>query len=176
MERRYGKVNKGYEDEFTPVFFAIESNMMIVHRKHRAANGRRAKEAVMLALHRIEAIVTGEEKDLSAFENPENKLLFNAIMYAIDPLASEKGKERFSQAGGDEAKLKDLEYLHDMYIVPSRCLMRIAESIDMWTKNMGPDGYFNFMEGNMGSHVSDEMNVCFTLPELNKEQQKNSHG
>ena len=164
-ERRYGKIRKGTEEDYTILFFAIEGNMLTTHRKHPEANGRRAKEAVMLALHVIEGRIYGKEKDLSAFENKENLLLLDAILYAIDPLSSEAGMERFREAGGDEEKLRDKAYLEQMFLLPSLCLLRLIESIELWTKKMGSDGYFNFMEGNIGSQVSGDLNVCFSLPE-----------
>lgn len=163
-ERHCGKIQRGKENDYTVLFFAIESNMMNVHRKHPEANGRRAREAVLLALNVIEGRLAGEEKDLSPFENRENLLLLDAILYAIDPSSSEKGAEQFRQSGGDETKLQNKEYLLELFLLPCRCLLRLLDSIDMWTKKMGPDGYFNFLEGNIGSQVSDNMNVCFTLP------------
>lgn len=170
MERRYGKIKKGTEEDYTVLFFTIEGNMLSAHRNHPEANGRRAREAVMLALHFIEGRITGEEKELSAFENKENLLLLDAILYAIDPMSSEKGMEKFREADGDEDKLGDKSYLEQMFHLPALCLLRLIESIDLWTRKMGPDGYFNFMEGNIGSQVSDDMNVCFSLPKERKRQ------
>ena len=164
IEQRYGKIKKGTEEYYTILFFAIEGNMLIIHRNHPSANGHRAKEAAMLALHVIESRITGEEKDLSSFENKDNLLLLNAILYAIDPLASEVGMKEFREAGENEADLQDKSYLEKMFCVPAVCLLRLIESIDLWTRKRGPDGYFNFMEGNIGLQVSNEMKVCFGVP------------
>ena len=163
--QRFGKMKRREEEQFTADFFVIESNMIIVHREHPKADGIRAREAVMLVLHHIEGLITGEEKDLSAFENEENRLLADAILYAIDPQFSDKGMTKFKDGGGDESKLDDPEYLMYMYLIPVQCLLRIIDSIDLCTRKMGSNGYFTLIEKQIGPRVADEFNLCLTVPD-----------
>ena len=146
MERRFGKIQKGSEDAYMPFFLSIEGNMLIVHRGNPEANGRRAREALMLALHKIDGYLTHEEKDVSSFENRENKMLLDAILYAVDPFASEEGKKLIGKVDRE-----DPEFLEGVFKTPVLCIMRLIESIDFWTKQMGPDGYFNYIKDGIGN-------------------------
>jgi len=59
--------------------------------------------------------------------------------------------------------LGNLSMLHDYYAEPVICLLRIKESIDTWEKQMGANGYFDFIENHMGYQVTgDNMNfsIC----------------
>ena len=47
------------------------------------------------------------------------------------------------------------------------CLLRIKDSIDTWEKRSGADGYFDFIEGCMGSQIKGtEMKFTIMSPEL----------
>ena len=45
------------------------------------------------------------------------------------------------------------EMLISYYKLPVMCLLRIKDSIDTWEKRAGADGYFDFIEGYMGSQI-----------------------
>ena len=48
--------------------------------------------------------------------------------------------------------------LYQYYKLPIMCLLRIKDSIDLWEKNSGANGYFDFIEGYMGAEIQgDEM-------------------
>lgn len=50
------------------------------------------------------------------------------------------------------------EELRKYYREPVMCLLRIKDSIDIWEKRAGANGYFDFIEKYMGSQISgDEM-------------------
>ena len=52
----------------------------------------------------------------------------------------------------------DKEALYQYYKLPIMCLLRIKDSIDLWEKNSGANGYFDFIEGYMGAEIQgDEM-------------------
>ena len=43
--------------------------------------------------------------------------------------------------------------LRDYYTVPVMCLLRIKDSIDLWEKRGGSNGYFQFIEEYMGDKI-----------------------
>ena len=45
------------------------------------------------------------------------------------------------------------EMLRDYYTVPVMCLLRIKDSIDLWKKRGGSNGYFQFIEEYMGDKI-----------------------
>ena len=64
------------------------SILLTAHRLNRACDSRRVLEAVPLVLYAVGSCLTGQEYDLSAFENPENLNLKHAILMAFNPFAN----------------------------------------------------------------------------------------
>lgn len=60
MEKEYGKIAKGDEDFHTINIFAMESNLLKVHRKFPSSNSRRLLEAIALVLFDIKSRCTGK--------------------------------------------------------------------------------------------------------------------
>ena len=42
-------------------------------------------------------------------------------------------------------------------------MLRIKESVDMWEKRMGSNGYFSFTEEVLGSSISQEEELKYTV-------------
>ena len=36
------------------------------------------------------------------------------------------------------------------------CIMRIMDSVDLWEKNLGSDGYFDFLEDWLGDQIPND--------------------
>ena len=135
MEKRYGKIRKGEESRHEEGLRAIETNLLTVHRLNRACDSRRVLEAVPLALYAVESRLTGQEHDLSAFENPENLKLKHAILMAFDPFTNaELRKEAEEEYGWN---LDDGAELEAYYQKPVQCVLRILDSVKQWTKERG---------------------------------------
>ena len=63
------------------------------------------------------------------------------------------------------------EMLKSYYKIPVMCLLRIKDSIDTWEKRSGADGYFDFIEGYMGSQIKgNKMNFTVMGTESQKKQ------
>ena len=61
--------------------------------------------------------------------------------------------------------LENTDDLHNFYQEPVICILRIKESIDTWEKNLGANGYFEFIEKFMGNKITDDkMNFSFAVP------------
>ena len=135
--------------------------MLKKFRRNHAANGRRALEAVTLVLHTVEGYLTGKPADVASFENPKNVELRDALLYAFDPFANDEFREIISQEMGKD--LTDKSFLEDYYRDPVLCIMRIRDSIDLWTKEMGRDGYFGFIEGQR-LRIPRRVPLCLDLP------------
>ena len=155
MEKEFGKMRKGEEEEYAMILFPLESNVLKIHRADSNANSRRLKEAIALVLFDIKSRCTKETYDVEKFRNEENGKLEKALKIAFDPFTN----ENVAQVTGlqmDEAQLR--EY----YKVPVMCLLRIKDSIDTWEKRLGDDGYFLFVEQYMGAQVNGE-EMDFTI-------------
>ena len=154
MEREFGKIRKGEEDVYAMILFPMEGNVLKIYRKFPASNSRRLREAIALVLFDIKEKYTGETINLGKFRNGENEKLEKALLMAFDPYTNEEIMELLKEQNiMDELTLDNLK---EYYKIPVICLLRIKDSIDMWEKEFGADGYFNFIESYMGSQISGE--------------------
>ena len=54
--------------------------------------------------------------------------------------------------------------LKEYYKFPVMCLLRIKDSIDLWEKQSGSNGYFDFVENYMGDEIrGTEMNFSIII-------------
>lgn len=157
MEKEFGKIKKGNEEEYSMLLFPLESNVLKVHRAHPDSNSRRLREAIALALFDIKSHYTKENYDIGKFRNEDNEKLEKALLMAFDPFTNEEVKEVMGNQM-DETQLR--EY----YSIPVMCLLRIKDSVDTWEKRSGANGYFLFIEQYMGAEVNgDEMDFSIAV-------------
>jgi len=152
-------VKKGEEDCFALELASIEGNLLKTFRRNRTHNGRRALEAIKICLFIIDGYINACEYDLSKYITPENKSLVNAILMAFDPFTNEEVRE----ALGSEYNWHSPDVLSEFFTHPIQCLLRLEESVELWTKRNGPDGYFNFIEEFMGHMVPHDDKMNFTV-------------
>lgn len=156
MEKEFGKIKVGQEDRHSMVLFSLESNVLKIHRKNPASNSRRLREAIGLALFDAKSHYTNEEIPLDQFRNKDNEKLEIALLMAFDPFTNPAIYNALTAAINID--LNNLDCLHDYYAEPVKCMLRIKHSIDTWEKQLGANGYFNFIESTMGAEImGDEM-------------------
>lgn len=163
MEREFGKIKKGQENDHAMMLFPMESNMLKVHRAYPESNSRRAIEAIVITLFEIQGYLSDDEYDLERFQSAENERLVQALLMAFDPFTNRDIREGLEEASVD---LGSTEALGELYGEPVRCLLKIKESVEFWCKKMGSDGYFQFIENSMGGMVKrdQEMDFAVILP------------
>ena len=89
----------------------------------------------------------------------------HALLMAVDPFTNEELRETIEV--NLEADWEDKEFLRKFYTIPVICLLRIKDSVDLWQKHGGANGYFDFMEGQIGAELNDdEMRYSAVLPQL----------
>lgn len=132
----------------------MEGNALKVHRKFPLSNSRRLREAIALVLFDIKEKYTEEKSDVEEFRDKDNEKLEKALLMAFDPYTNAEVMELLKQRC--ETDKLTPEMLKDYYKLPVRCLLRIKDSIDTWEKRSGADGYFDFIEGYMGSEIKGE--------------------
>lgn len=161
MEKKYGKIRKGEEERHTMLLFPMESNLLKAHRKNPAANSRKVEGGILLALHEIEMRITGKQADVTGFETEENLILKDALLQAFDPFVNQELREALEQTGGTDIWNK--EELEDYYKEPVICMLRIKESVKLMVENNGADGYFNFIEGMIGTKIPDDEKMNYAV-------------
>ena len=165
MEREYGKIRKGEEDAHMMLLFPMEGNMLKVHRAHPESNGRRAIEAIVITLFQIQSYLSDDEYDLDSFRSEENERLVQALLMAFDPFTNSESRTALEEASVD---LGSMEALKELYGEPVRCLLKIKDSVELWIRERGADGYFRFIENTIGTAVErdQKMNFAVAVPGL----------
>ena len=160
MAKEFGKMTKGTEEQYTMLLFTMEGNALKIHRQFSSSNSRRLKEAIALVLFDIKENYTGEKYDTSDFRNEDNERLEKALLMAFDPLTNDD----IIKVLKNELSVDNLtsDILKNYYKYPVMCLLRIKDSIDFWEKHGGANGYFQFIEKNLGSNITDNK-INFTV-------------
>lgn len=154
MEKEFGKIKSGNEEAHAMMLFPIEGNALKSHRKYPSSNSRRLREAIALALFKIKGYYTNTSFDTDKFRDENNERLEYALLMAFDPFTNSKIQEIIKSE--NKLDLNNLTELYNYYKEPVLCLLRIKESIDIWEKRKGSDGYFNFIEEHMGCEIDDD--------------------
>lgn len=161
MERKYGKIRKGEEEKHNMLLFSMEGNLLKIHRKYPDANSRRLEEAILLTLYEVEMHITGEQVDVTRFEGEENIQLKNALMYAFDPFINREIYDILEHM--EKINLNDKKELENYYKEPVLCILRIQESVKTMLKRNGIDGYFDFLEGIIGTLVPNDEKMTYAI-------------
>jgi hypothetical protein len=153
MTKKFGKIKRGEEDNYTMELFTIESNLIKTHRRYPDYKSRRAIEAINLFLLKIDVYLSnGIEYDFSGQLKDGNKVFLEALQMSCDPFYNEELKTALSK----DIDLEDRETREKIFEIPVKCLLRIKKSVEMWIRELGNYGYFKFLEEQMGSQIKGE--------------------
>lgn len=159
MTKKFGKIKRGEEDNFTMELFTMEANLIKTHRLYPDYRSRRVIEAINLFLLKIDAYLSnGIEYDFSGQLKDGNKVFLEALQMSCDPFYNKELKSTLDQ----DIDLDDIETREKIFEVPVKCLLRIKKSVEMWIRELGNYGYFKFLEEQMGSQIEGEK-LDFTL-------------
>ena len=157
MAREFGTIRRGTEEAHTFILAPIEGNLLKMSRKTNNRNGRRAIEAIKIALFTISGYLNDCKYDFGKYLTPENQDFVHATLMAVDPFTNETLK----QALADEYDWSSPDGLREYFSEPIMCLLRIEASAQMWTDRDGAEGYFDFLEEYVAPTISDDYNMDF---------------
>lgn len=161
MTREFGSISKNVTEEYAMLLFPYEKNMMIIHRKKRINNGRRAMEAIRICLFRIQEYITGIHYDISPFITEEAAQYAEALFMSFDPFANEDIKTIVEC----QYDLTDAKNLRDYFTLPIRLLLRLEKSMELWTNEYGAAGYFGFLDKQISKMIDwKDTSMSFVLP------------
>lgn len=157
-------MKKGEENYYAMLLFPMESNLLKIWRNYPDSNGRRLDEAILLVLHTIKSHTDGEELDLEKYETADNKRLKDALLAAFDPFTNEEIGKVMEETG---INMEDKDTVYEFYRVPVMCILRIRDSVKRWSKEMGINGYFIFLERNIGSEIPKDEKMNYSVIQAN---------
>ncbi len=90
-------------------------------------------------------------------------MLKEALMESFDPFTNEEIKNILETDRKMDLSNKDV--LNDYYKEPVKCMLRIKDSVEVWLKRNGCNGYFVFLENWMGQEIpkDDKMNYSIYI-------------
>jgi hypothetical protein len=151
MAKKFGAIEKYLERKYAQILLPIESNLLRANRKHGINSGRRAIEAIHICLFMIDGYLNEVEYDLVPYISDMNKPFLSAFLMCFDPFTNADLKPPVEERCDIHSK----EGLRDYLEPPVKCLLRVEKSIESWTKKQGDNGYFNFLEKQIGEIVVD---------------------
>lgn len=161
MEKQFGKMDKEKEAAYAMIMYSMESNAFKTFRKYPASNSRRMREAILLTLHTINGYLEKEQPDIGKFETDDNIRLKHALLMAFDPYTND---EIGDSLGGDKGiNFDDDDFVREYYTAPVQCLIRILDSVDLWEKRKGSNGYFDFLDEWMGEKVERDEKMTYSI-------------
>ena len=163
MAKTFGTIKKGHEEDYAILMMPIEGNLLKTSRKTGNNNGRRVTEAIKICLFTINGYLNGWEYDFSKYLSSDNHDFVQAILMAVDPFTNGELRGLL----GRDYDFESTDDLHKYFTIPIKCILRIEASVEMWTKENGVSGYFDFLEDNIGQLVpeDDKMDYIIELPQ-----------
>lgn len=162
MEKEFGKIRKGQEQNHEYVLMTIESNLLKTHRLYPDSNSRRAIEAIAIALFQIKGYLQEEEFNVDRYKSEDNERLTYAILMAFDPFTNTDISVALKEKKMN-IDLDNQEELKAYFREPVICLLRVRESVESWVERAGADGYFDFLENAIGATVPQDEKLNFTV-------------
>lgn len=152
-------MEKYREEAHAFVLMSMESNLLKLHRENETRNGRRAIEAVHICLLKVDGYLNDVDYDFDSFLTKENETFVNGLLMSFDPFTRDEIRDKLEK-DYDLSSEKDLTaYFKE----PVICLMRIERSVGLWTKERGANGYFNFLETQIGPQIKHDSEMNFTI-------------
>ena len=163
MAKDFGIIPKGDEELYSVLLHPMEGNLLKLHRNNPNRNGRHAVEAIKMCLLKVDGYIRGVDYDFSRFVNDENQAFLNGLLASFDPFTNRQVYDIVNKSNEFDIP----EGLEGYFELPIKCLLRIEKSIDLWTGEYGNNGYFQFIEDQIGYLIdkSDKMNFAVRLRE-----------
>ncbi len=102
----------------------------------------RYRSLLQLVLFDIKSITDREEHNCSRLEEECYRPSADVLEELFIPEKNSLFKNQLK-----ESVIED----HDFFELARKCIVRVYESIELWTKEFGPEGYFRYIENFMGS-------------------------
>lgn len=159
MAKEFGTIPKGDEELYSFMLHPMEGNLLKLHRKAPVRNGRHAIEAIHMCLLKIDGYINRIEYDFGRFITDENRAFLEGLLASFDPFTNQEIFDVANKA----YDLNSSDDLRKFFETPVKCLLRIEKSIELWTGEFGADGYFNFIEDQMGHLVEKDEKMNYSM-------------
>lgn len=153
MAKTFGRISDDELDNYMGLLMTLESNLLRIHRQDPSKNSRRAKEAIQYSLLTIDGYLRDIQYEFGINFSEEIEALHYGLMMSFDPLTSRE----IQLFLGERLDVTNKEALKQFYTEPIRCLLRLENSMDLWMQQIGPNGYFKFLEDTIGDTIKGDV-------------------
>ena len=164
MSKEFGTIKRGGEIEYSMLLHPMESNLLKMSRLHKVKSGIAITEAIRICLFVIDGYLKNIEYDLADYETDKNKNFVYALLMSCDPFTNNE----LQNTAKKETDMNSADERREYFKIPIMCMLRIEKSIELWSKEYGPDGYIYFLEDQMGKTVmrDDKMDCKYVAGNL----------
>jgi hypothetical protein len=160
LTKEFGTIKRGEEEKYSQILYTIESNLLKLYRQDKKRDSTEALDAINMALLYINSYINELEYDFSLVANDRNTALCEGIKMAYDPY---ENSEIYDIIHTDY-NLDSIEGKKAYFATPAKSLLRIKDSVEMWMEKRGSNGYFDFLEGQIGNLVPrDDNEINFAI-------------
>jgi len=158
-KRDFGTIKRGTEDDYYSELYILEKNLLSLYQKNRKLTGHDLRESIQIALLTINGYLSDIDYDFSAVFNEKNVVLTETLLMSFDPFSRTEIMDRIK----DNYSLDTIKARKEYFARPVRCLLRIEQSIALWTEEWGTHGYFEYIEHHL-DQIAGLENVHFFIP------------
>jgi hypothetical protein len=165
MAKEFGTIKRGDEELYTFMLHPMEGNLLKLHRQVSSRNGRRVIEAIRMCLLKVDGYINGVEYDFGQFITDENRAFMEGLLASFDPFTNQE----ISNIAERTYDLNSSDDLKKYFETPVKCLLRIEKSVELWTEELGVNGFFVFIEDQIGQLVEKDEKMNYTIMIKNRE-------
>ncbi len=143
------------------IFWKI--NILRLYQKKRDFTGYDLREAIQMTLLTINGYLSDIDYDFNAVLNDNNQVLTETLLMSFDLFTRVEIMDRIK----DSYPLDTIKARKKYFARPVKCLLRIEQSIALWTEEWGPHGYFEYIEHHLDP-IAGLQKVHFFIPVENK--------
>lgn len=135
VEKDFGKIERGEEDNYNPQLDYIEHAIYDLQRIIPISDYE-LQEVITAVIYDLKGYVDNKKYDYSSIIDEKVIKFANELEYLFNPFVNE------------EIKINELAKndIKGMFTLPIICLNRINTSIEFWRRLYGKNGYFRMLE------------------------------
>ncbi|MCD7840728.1 MAG: hypothetical protein LUG46_08900 [Erysipelotrichaceae bacterium] len=140
INKHYGAL-KDQVRSFEPELYAIESRLIVLH-EHYQLSSREATKIIQIVINRLLDIKDQTTSDYSDYASEDLLYMADGLEYILNPYKNEE-VANIIQSNADINDMNNYDYIFKNVFL---CLDRILDSIRLWDKEFGVDGYFRYIK------------------------------
>ncbi|MCD7892995.1 MAG: hypothetical protein LUG60_04755 [Erysipelotrichaceae bacterium] len=146
ITKHYGNLKDNMRS-LEPELYAIESRLIILHEQYQLSS-REAMKIIQIVINRLLDVKDQTTSDYSDYATEDLLYMADGLEYILNPYKNEE-VAKIIQPYVNINDHGNYDYIFKNVFL---CLNRILESIQLWDKEFGVDGYFRYIKRFMNTN------------------------